>query len=65
MANAYAAARDAWVDVVLRDVLGWGDCYTTDLASLPIAPPVATPQTSRSAYGPPGRSFMATSSARW
>lgn len=25
----YRAARDAWVDVVLRDVLGWGDLLTT------------------------------------
>jgi hypothetical protein len=26
----YRAARDAWVDVVLRDVLGWGERYRTD-----------------------------------
>jgi hypothetical protein len=27
----YRNARDAWVDVVLRDVLGWGERYRTDL----------------------------------
>jgi hypothetical protein len=27
----YRNARDAWVDVVLRDVLGWGELYRTDL----------------------------------
>ncbi len=42
VANVYAAARDVWVDLLLRDVVGWADFYTTDLASLPIAPPVAT-----------------------
>jgi type I restriction-modification system DNA methylase subunit len=41
-ANVYAAARDVWVDLLLRDVVGWADFYTTDLASLPIAAPVAT-----------------------
>ena len=28
----YRQARDTWVGVVLRDVLGWGDSYTADLA---------------------------------
>ena len=42
VANVYAAERDVWVDLLLRDVVGWADFYTTDLASLPIAPPVAT-----------------------
>jgi hypothetical protein len=27
----YRNARDAWVDVVLRDVLGWGERYQSDL----------------------------------
>jgi hypothetical protein len=26
----YCQARDTWVDVVVRDVLGWGDTYRTD-----------------------------------
>ncbi|MGW2429172.1 Eco57I restriction-modification methylase domain-containing protein [Streptomyces sp. NPDC001640] len=27
----YREARDAWVELVLRNILGWGDRYTTDL----------------------------------
>ena len=30
----YRAARDAWVDVVLRDGLGWGERYRTGVAGL-------------------------------
>ena len=35
-------ARDAWVDLVLRDVVGWAELLHDDLASLPVAPAVAT-----------------------
>ncbi|GDY33656.1 Eco57I restriction-modification methylase domain-containing protein [Gandjariella thermophila] len=34
----YRSERDAWIDVVLREVIGWGDSYTTDLT----APALAT-----------------------
>lgn len=34
----YRSERDAWVDVVLREVIGWGDSYTTDVT----APALAT-----------------------
>jgi hypothetical protein len=40
--RAYARARDAWVELILRDVIGWEDHYTTDLAALRIAAPAAT-----------------------
>ncbi|MDX6739040.1 Eco57I restriction-modification methylase domain-containing protein [Actinocorallia sp. A-T 12471] len=30
--DRYEDARDTWVELVLRDVLGWGDHYATDLA---------------------------------
>ncbi len=33
----YRAARDVWVTTILRDVVGWGDLYTTDLAATPAA----------------------------
>lgn len=33
----YRAAREAWVATILRDVVGWGDRFTTDLASTPAA----------------------------
>lgn len=29
--DRYREARDAWVELVLRNILGWGDHYTTDL----------------------------------
>ncbi|MET8957042.1 DNA methyltransferase [Streptomyces sp. NPDC004533] len=29
--DRYREARDAWVELVLRNILGWGDRYTTDL----------------------------------
>ncbi|KJS60888.1 Eco57I restriction-modification methylase domain-containing protein [Streptomyces rubellomurinus] len=29
--DRYREARDAWVKLILRNVLGWGDHYTTDL----------------------------------
>ncbi|MFV2021980.1 Eco57I restriction-modification methylase domain-containing protein [Micromonospora sp. LOL_023] len=28
--DLYRQARDTWVDVVVRDILGWGDTYRTD-----------------------------------
>lgn len=31
----YRTARDAWVATILRDVVGWGDLFTTDLAGTP------------------------------
>jgi len=40
--RAYDRARDAWVEVILREVIGWEDHHTTDLATLPIPSPVAT-----------------------
>lgn len=30
--NAYRQARQTWVEAVLRNVLGWGNSYVTDLA---------------------------------
>jgi methylase of polypeptide subunit release factors len=33
----YRNARDAWVDVVLRDVLGWGERYRSDLTGVEFA----------------------------
>ncbi|GGG58113.1 hypothetical protein GCM10011374_21140 [Kocuria dechangensis] len=30
--NAYRQARQTWVETVLRNVLGWGNSYVTDLA---------------------------------
>jgi methylase of polypeptide subunit release factors len=35
----YREARDVWVDVVLRDMLGWGDLYTTAVAEREIHSP--------------------------
>ncbi len=35
--TTYRTARDAWVDVVLRQVLGWRDTYTTDLSAAALA----------------------------
>lgn len=35
--QAYRAARDAWVDVILREVLGWGDLTVTAGPSLETA----------------------------
>ncbi len=35
----YREARDAWVDVVLREVLGWGDLYTTVVAEHEVRSP--------------------------
>ncbi|MEV5936695.1 DNA methyltransferase [Streptomyces sp. NPDC052079] len=29
--DRYREARDSWVELVLRNILGWGDHYTTDL----------------------------------
>ncbi|GAA2110595.1 hypothetical protein GCM10009759_52030 [Kitasatospora saccharophila] len=29
--DRYREARDAWVELVLRNILGWGDHYTSDL----------------------------------
>jgi hypothetical protein len=40
--EAYAQARDVWVELILRDVIGWEEHYTTDLAALPIPRPIAT-----------------------
>jgi hypothetical protein len=40
--RAYARARDAWVELILREVIGWENHYTTDLTALPMAPPTAT-----------------------
>ena len=58
-------ATSGWT-CVLRDVAGLGRLLHADLASLPIAPrrrDVSRP--AGHAYGPPERSSMATSSARW
>jgi hypothetical protein len=33
----YRNARDAWVELVLRDVLGWGERYRTDLTGVGFA----------------------------
>ncbi|MBT0774288.1 hypothetical protein KIH74_35420 [Kineosporia sp. J2-2] len=30
--DTFRAERDIWVDTVIRDVLGWGDLYTTQLS---------------------------------
>ncbi|MCZ4506738.1 SAM-dependent DNA methyltransferase [Streptomyces sp. ActVer] len=35
--DRYGEARDSWVELVLRNVLGWGDRYTTDLAGAEFA----------------------------
>lgn len=35
----YGAARDIWVDVVLRRVFGWGDLYRTDAAPVSVTSP--------------------------
>lgn len=34
---AYRSARDLWVETVLRDVIGWGENYMTDLPSAGLA----------------------------
>jgi hypothetical protein len=33
----YREACDTWVEIVLRDVLGWGESYVTDLSGAPFA----------------------------
>lgn len=33
MLDLYRVERDAWVELVLREVIGWNDSYTTELAS--------------------------------
>ena len=35
--DRYGEARDSWVELVLRNVLGWGDRYTTDLSGAAFA----------------------------
>ncbi|MEH0625047.1 Eco57I restriction-modification methylase domain-containing protein [Streptomyces stelliscabiei] len=35
--DRYGEARDSWVELVLRNVLGWGDRYTTDFAGAEFA----------------------------
>lgn len=40
--TCYRAARDAWVATVLRDVVGWQDSLTLDVASGPLAGVTAT-----------------------
>ncbi|MGM1079783.1 Eco57I restriction-modification methylase domain-containing protein [Streptomyces sp. H28] len=35
--DRYGEARDSWVELVLRNVLGWGDRYTTDLTGAAFA----------------------------
>ena len=38
----YRQARDAWVDVILRDVLSWKTAYVTDADTAGTANPIAT-----------------------
>lgn len=35
----YRQARDTWVDIVMRDVLGWGDTYRTDTSIASVRSP--------------------------
>ncbi|WP_035954667.1 DNA methyltransferase [Kitasatospora sp. NRRL B-11411] len=35
--DRYREARDAWVELVLRNIFGWGDHYTTDLTGAAFA----------------------------
>jgi methylase of polypeptide subunit release factors len=37
--DRYRAARDTWVDVVLRDVLGWGDLYSAAASGAAVRSP--------------------------
>lgn len=42
MVATYAAARDPWIALIVRQVVGWEDAYRTDPGDWPIAVPTAT-----------------------
>lgn len=50
--HSYRVARDRWVDVILRDVLAWGDRWSPDSTAIPSA--VASSPDSRITVRPTG-----------
>ena len=61
----YRAARDAWVDDVLRDVLGWGELWSTDVTRPLPARRVTSPDQAVTVDADRRAACTATRSARW